>query len=46
MGHKCQSEFEKPMRHRIYRKGYTQNPGACACECDKNWEIGEYLKDW
>ena len=24
-------------------KGYAWNPSNCECECDKSWDIGEYL---
>ena len=24
-------------------KGYASNPINCECECDKSWDVGEYL---
>ena len=24
-------------------RGYAWNPSNCECECDKSWDIGEYL---
>ena len=27
-----------------YEENYSWNPRACACKCDINCEIGEYLK--
>ena len=24
-------------------KGYAWNPSNCECECDKSWDVGEYL---
>ena len=39
---KCQCEFKKPIRHLACEEDYAWNPNAC--ECDKDCEIGEYLK--
>ena len=27
----------------VYDKGYAWNPSNCECECDKSWDVGEYL---
>ena len=40
----CQRKCKKPIKHRACEEGYTWNPSICACECDKDCDIGEYLK--
>ena len=42
---KCQWEGKKPVKRRPFEENYSWNPIACACECDKEFEISEYLKD-
>ena len=32
-------------KHRPFEESYTCNPSTCACEWDKDFETGEYLKD-
>ena len=39
---KCQ--WIKPIRHRACEKYYVWNLRTCACKCDKDSEIGEYLQ--
>ena len=36
-------ESKKPIKHDA-KKDYARNPSICACECDKNCDINEYLK--
>lgn len=38
---KCQ---KKSIRHCTWEEDYAWNPSICCCECDKDCEIGEYLK--
>ena len=33
------------MKDRLYKVDYVWNPSTCACECDKDCEIDEYLKN-
>lgn len=40
---KC--ECKKPMKHRVCKEEYVQNPTICAYKRDKDCEIGECLKD-
>ena len=42
---RCQSEFKKPIKHCSCEEDYAWNLSRYACECDKDCEIGEYLKD-
>ena len=30
---------------RVCEEDYAWNPSICACECDKDCEVGEYLKN-
>ena len=43
---KFQFECKKLIKHRVRKECYAWNPSICACECDKDWEIYEYLKDF
>ena len=27
----------------LCEKGFIWNPSNCECECDKSWDVGEYL---
>ena len=42
---KYQCDCKKHIRHRTCKEDHVWNPRKCACECDKDCEIGEYLKD-
>ena len=41
---KCQSECIKPIKNRAPENDYAPNPSICACQCDKDCEIKEYVK--
>ena len=41
--HECKDK--KLIKHRTCEEEYAWSPSTCACECDKDCEIGEYLKD-
>ena len=28
----------------IFDKGFILNPSNCECECDKSWDVGQYLE--
>lgn len=36
----------KTVKHCTCKEGYACNPGICGCECDKDCNISEYLKDF
>ena len=38
--------MEKPIKHRASQEGYIWNSSTCACEYEKDCEIGEYLKNY
>ena len=38
-------ECKKPIKHCVCKEDYAWNHSICVCECDKDCEIGEYLKD-
>ena len=42
---KCQYECKKPIKHCVCEKEYAWNPSICACVCDKDCDICEYLED-
>ena len=35
----------KKIKHCLHKEDYVWNPSICACECDKDCDIDEYLKD-
>ena len=37
---------KKPLKQRVCKEDYIQNPTECACECDQVREITAYLNDW
>ena len=41
---KFQCGFKKPIAHRAYEEHYVWNPSTCACECDEDCNMGEYLR--
>ena len=42
----CQCECKKPKSHRVCQEDYAWNPSTCTYyKCDKDWEIGKYLKE-
>ena len=41
----CQYEWKLQMKYCALEEDYPWNLSACVCECDKNCEICEYLKD-
>ena len=36
---------KNPINHCVCEEDYDRNPSICACECDKDCKIGEYLQD-
>ena len=41
---KCRYECKEDLINKMVRdKGYIWNPSNCACECDKLYDIGQYL---
>ena len=42
---KCQCECKKPMRSLRMRKYYICIRSTCSCKCNKDCDIGKYLKD-
>ena len=44
-GKKCRFECKNHIRYCTYEEDYVWNPSTCACKCEKDFEIGEYLKD-
>ena len=45
MEYKCRYEYKKPIRDRACEVDYVWNPTMYDCECDKDCEIDEYLKE-
>ena len=43
--YKCLCEYKKPIRYRACKENYSWNPSACACECDQDFETGEFWKN-
>ena len=43
--YKYQCDYIKPIRHRACEEEYSWNLNTCACECDKDCNIGENLKN-
>ena len=41
---KYQYQFKRSTKHSVCKEDYAWNPRICACECDKDCEIEEYLK--
>lgn len=42
MNGNCQCKCETPIKHNVCKEDYSCNPYICFCECDKDYEIGEY----
>ena len=40
---KCRCEYKKLIEKGVCDKGSFWNPSNCECECDKSWDVGEYL---
>ena len=39
----CQCECKELTDKGVCDKGYAWNPNNCECECDKSYDVGEYL---
>ena len=42
---KCRCEFKNSIKYCACEEDYIWNPNTCACECNKDCEIGECLGD-
>ena len=43
---KRECDCKKPIKYCACEQDYARNPTSlCACECDKDCQIGEYLKE-
>ena len=40
---KCRCECKELIDKGVCDKGYAWNPSNCECECDKSYDVGEYL---
>ena len=40
---KCRYECKELIYRGNYYKGFIWNPSKSECECDKSWDVGEYL---
>ena len=40
---KCRCECKELTEKWICDKGFIWNPSNCQCECNKSWNVGEYL---
>ena len=40
---KCRSQCKELIDEGVCNKGFIFNPSNCECECDKSYNIGEYL---
>ena len=40
---KCRYECKEMISKGISDKEFILNPSNCECECDKSWDLGEYL---
>ena len=45
MEYKCWYEYKKPIRYCACEVDYVWNPNMSDCDCYKDCEIGEYLKE-
>ena len=40
---KCRCEYKELIDNRMCDKGFIWNSGNCESECDKSYDVGEYL---
>ena len=40
---KCRQECKELIDKGKCDKGFIWNPSSCVCECDKSYDVGEYL---